>query len=1338
MDAPLSDLLGRSAAIRAVHDQVLRLLERQRDAHRVPPVLIQGETGTGKGLLARLLHRHGPRRDGPFVDVNCAAIPETMLEAEMFGFERGAFTDARRAKPGLLQAAHRGTIFLDEIGLLSEALQAKLLKALEDRTIRRLGSTRDEPIDVWIISATNEDLGRATKGRRFREDLYHRLAVVTVALPPLRDRGNDVELLAEHFLARACADYGLPPKTLSAGARARLAAYAWPGNVRELNNVIERTVLLSEGASITPDMLALPAASAVTTRAAPPTGSSVDDVVREELATALRETGWNISQTAARLGITRNTVRARIAKYQLRADARDAVETPRPTHPVAAPEAAPAPVVPTLRWERRRVMFMKADVIAGDEVPTHVLSRIVQALIDKAQSFGARLEEIRPTGILAVFGLDPGDDAPRAAAHAAVATTRAVERVRAEESPLAFAVRVTLHLAAVGIARVGSQATLDPDSKRDALAVIDNVATLAPEDGVLVTESAARYLARRFELTRVGEVGAYGLRHARERVRAAARGTAAVFVGRERELELLRAMFDATAAGGGTVVAITGEAGLGKSRLLAQFQESLGDRPFRWVEGRCLAHGTAVPYLPIVDLVRSIAGVDEDDRPEHVAGKLGSALARLDLDDANVIIPLWQLLGLSTQRPAAPLAPDAVKAAIFEAIHRLVAALSARGPLVMVVEDLHWIDSLSSELLASLASSVSKRPIMLVTTYRPGYRPPWIDRSYATQLALPSLTRGESRTLVQALMDSAHDDVIDVVLEKAEGNPLFLEELVLTLREQPGHRRDEVPETIHDVIVARIDRLSPEHRRILQAAAVVGRDVPFWLLRAVTDDAPEVLREALAALRLAEFLYDMTFGEDPDHVFKHALTHDVAYATLADTARRDLHRRVVDAIERRHPAQLADHAERLAYHASRGELWSKAVGYWRQAGQRALAHSSHEEAVACFEQALDTLRRLPAARDNQELGVDVRFELRSALLPLGQFTKIVERLQEAQRLAEELGDRLRLGRAFAFLTDYFRQVGDHARGLEAGQRGHALAAAHGDLGLDVTTQIYLAHVFYDTGDFRSSADLLRRTVAAAATVAEHERFGLPYIVSVHARTWLSLCLAELGDFDGAIGRAREAMRIAEAAKHPSSLTSAHVAVGRVFLRRGDIPQALPVLEQGLALCRQGNMRLLFPFLAEGLGLAYAYSNRIAAGLDLLREAQEMHERLRGGAGQALRHASLSQGHLVGGDITAADRFAESAVALARSFGETGYLAYALFQRAEVSAARREATAPEQYRDALMAADKLQMLPLVARCRLGLGVVLGERAEVVAALDLLSTLGMPLWREQAEQALATLR
>ena len=188
---PFEQLLGSGREIAAVREELARLIARPAAAHkRLPSVLITGETGTGKGLVAHLIHERGPRSGATFVDVNCAAIPDTLLEAELFGFERGAFTDARQAKAGLLQVAHRGTIFLDEIGLMPDVLQVKLLKALEDRSVRRLGSTRAEPADAWVLAATSEDLGGAIRARRFREDLYHRLAVVIVHLPPLRERGS--------------------------------------------------------------------------------------------------------------------------------------------------------------------------------------------------------------------------------------------------------------------------------------------------------------------------------------------------------------------------------------------------------------------------------------------------------------------------------------------------------------------------------------------------------------------------------------------------------------------------------------------------------------------------------------------------------------------------------------------------------------------------------------------------------------------------------------------------------------------------------------------------------------------------------------------------------------------------------------------------------------------------------------------------------------------------------------------------------------------------------------------------------------------------------------------
>src|SRR3989475_1122983 len=372
--AVLGGLIGESPGLVAVRTQVEQFLRRQSGSRRLPPVLILGETGTGKGLLARAIHDAGPPAAGPFVAVNCAAIPETLLEAELFGFEQGAFTDARHAKAGLFQTANRGMLFLDEIGLLPESLQAKLLTVLEDRAVRSLGSTRTEVVDVWIITATSEDVKAGARRPRIREDLFHRLAVVTFQLPALRERGQDILTLAAHFLAQTCTDYGLAPKTLADDARAALLAYRWPGNVRELANLMERVTLLTDARRVTADTLELgvprgrPAslphededdASAVRAQETTSLEQAVGEVARARILETLHETHWNISHAADRLGVTRNTLRYRLQKYGLRAPSGMAEPTTlaEPVSLTVEPTSASRAV--NVQWERRHIAVLR-------------------------------------------------------------------------------------------------------------------------------------------------------------------------------------------------------------------------------------------------------------------------------------------------------------------------------------------------------------------------------------------------------------------------------------------------------------------------------------------------------------------------------------------------------------------------------------------------------------------------------------------------------------------------------------------------------------------------------------------------------------------------------------------------------------------------------------------------------------------------------------------------------------------------------------------------------------------------------------------------------------------
>lgn len=295
-------MLGNSAA----HERSLMMAARVIPRPGIT-VLVTGETGTGKELLARAIHYNGPRREAPFVDVNCAAIPEQLLESELFGHEKGSFTGATSAKPGLFEVANRGTIFLDEIGHLPLPLQGKLLRALEHRVIRRVGGTTTMAVDVRVIAATHVQLLEAVRRGEFREDLYYRLNVMQIELPPLRARGGDVVLLANHFLDRFARDYQVPRPELSSAAADRLLAHSWDGNIRELRNVIERSLLLHSGGVIDPDDLAF----RTTSGPQPATGSEIpfpatlSEVNRSAVRAMLERCRGNKSEAARRLAISR-------------------------------------------------------------------------------------------------------------------------------------------------------------------------------------------------------------------------------------------------------------------------------------------------------------------------------------------------------------------------------------------------------------------------------------------------------------------------------------------------------------------------------------------------------------------------------------------------------------------------------------------------------------------------------------------------------------------------------------------------------------------------------------------------------------------------------------------------------------------------------------------------------------------------------------------------------------------------------------------------------------------------------------------------------------------------
>jgi tetratricopeptide (TPR) repeat protein len=682
-------------------------------------------------------------------------------------------------------------------------------------------------------------------------------------------------------------------------------------------------------------------------------------------------------------------------------------------------------------------------------------------------------------------------------------------------------------------------------------------------------------------------------------------------------------------------------------------------------------------------------------------------------------------------------------------------------PLLLVFEDLHWIDSETQAALDMLVESLPTTRVLLLVNYRPEYQHSWGSKTYYTQLRLDPLPEASADVLLQALLgpDPGLLPLTQILIGRTQGNPFFLEESVRTLVETGvlvGERGTyhlaqpfdtlQVPATVQALLAARIDRLAPEDKRLLQTAAVIGTEVPGPLLQAIADTSDEVLYRSLAQLQAAEFLYETSLFPERAYTFKHALTHEVAYDSLLHERRRTLHARIVEALETLAGDRLDDQVERLAQHAQRGEVWEKALAYGRQAGNKARTRSAYREAVVCYEQALIALEHVPASRATTEQAIDLRLGLHSTLNALGEGSgQLLDRLLGAETLAQTLGDQLRLGQVYTATGANFWVAGDVDRAIASCQRALALAVTLGHVGLQAGARLILGYAYYDAGDYLQAVESLERNVATLQGDLRYERFGSNGSVAAQSRAGLSLCYAELGAFTEGLAMAEEGLRIAETVRSPFSLIQACSGVSVVSLRRGEVQRAIPLLERAMGLCQDWHLLLFVPRQAGALGVAYALDGRIAAGLTLIEQGVEQVVARGRTRSLAFLVACLSEAYLLADRLEEARQRAEQALDLAHQYQQRGQQAWALWLLGE-STARQASSEVEpaagRYHEALAMAEALGMRPLQAHCHRGLGIlyvktghVAQARTALATAVDLYRTMDMTFWLPETEVALA---
>ena len=1217
-------LLSQSRVMSDVLAHVRRLVQRVGAGGQLPSVLILGETGTGKTRLAEALHRIGPRKHGPFVDCRLESMPESLAESELFGHEKGAFTGAVGAKRGLFQTASGGTLLLDEIGVASPALQVKLLKAVGDRVVRRVGSTRTEPFDAWILSATNEDLDVAIRERRFREDLYHRLSVLTLRLPPLRERGEDVLLLAHHFLNRTASDYGLGPLALTRAAEAKILAHTWPGNVRELANTVERAALLAESSVIDADALDIrPTAGPGDVPASPPEvrpaeSSTLHDAVRERLQDALDRHGGNISRAARALGIARNTLRAHIRRLDLRTVPTGTAprSRPRDVEPVARPAptrtpseeptaGGPAVEAALPAWQRQLVAFLTVVLEPPPDVTATHLTATLGGLIDKLEPFGGRIREMRPHGLTVLFGVEPLDDLPRRAANAALAAQKAIER--AAVGPLAAVVgRVALHVGECLVAHARGAVGIEPAHEGAARAELDALLAVAPPGAAVVSRSARSLLERRFELVALeGDAGFRLTRHERSGLDVGGRRRSR-FVGRAPELAALEALLVEAERGRGQIVGILGEPGYGKTRLIREFLDALAPRRVTTYEGGCLSYASASPYQPIIEMLRHGFALREEDGAQAVADTVRSAVVALALDADELAPFLLHLLGAPRPERVAGWSPEAIRRQTVEAIRRLVLAGSRQRPLVVVIEDLQWIDRTSEETLAALADIVAGSPLMLLTTYRPGYQPPWAARSNATQFALRPLEHDDSLALVRSVAadDDLTGELSERVLTRAAGVPLFIEELTRALTERPRLADDVIPETVQATLTARLGHLSPPDRALLQTASVIGRDVPATVLAAVAGVIEAPLRESLGRLEQAEFLFETRLASAASYRFKHVLTQEAAYRSLPDDQRRVVHARVAEAMQRVTPEAAERQPELLAHHCTLAGLTAEAIGHWHRGGQRAIQRSANVEAITHLTSGLRLLEADPPgpARDGRELALLLTLTV-ALVARHGYAAEEVERaLARVRSLTESLGDtpelvpvRFGLWRFYASRAELSTAEAFAGQILAAGERARdaqVLVAGHAAAGITAFYRGQLAAAERHLHDVQRLHDPARGAVETAIYSQD---------LGPSALGFLGWTQTLRGQVDRGAAAADLAVERARAGGHPFTLALTLMTAGLVRSERREAAATERHGEELLALSEGQGFGLFSAFGLSLAGYGRFLAGDAAGGLARMRD-----------------------------------------------------------------------------------------------------------------------------------------
>jgi tetratricopeptide (TPR) repeat protein len=959
-------------------------------------------------------------------------------------------------------------------------------------------------------------------------------------------------------------------------------------------------------------------------------------------------------------------------------------------------------------------------------------------MLEAVHHYEGMVNRVMGDGIMALFGapLAHEDHAVRAC-YSALRMQQTIARYAEEVRRIHGApitIRVGINSGEIVVSSINNDLYMDYTVVGQTAHLASRMEQMAMPGSVLAAANTIQLVEGYVEAKSLGEMTIKGLVQPvevfeiteggieRTRLQAAASRGLTPFVGRELEVRQLTQALDYARSGHGQVVAVVGEPGMGKSRLIHEFVHSHRTEDCLILETNSASYGHAASYLPVIELLRHYYfKINQRDNAKSIREKVTEKILALDPLLQDVIPALLDLLdALDAGHPFQSLDPLQHRQHTYQAITRLLLRENHVQPVVAVFEDLHWNDSLTLGLLNEIIVNARDARLLLLVTYRPEFHDDWKGRPNYRNLRLEPLESESLATLLESLLgsDPALDSLKSFVLDRSGGNPFFVEELVRTLVDRKvleGTRQNyrvtkpisgnEIPPTVQAVLAARIDALPQAEKRLLQEAAVIGHDVPLSLLKEISSLPDSELRGVLSNLQTAEFVFPTQLFPDLQYSFKHALTHDVAYAGLRSERRREIHQRVVLAIEDVYAGRISEQVERLADHALRGGLQEKAVTYLRQAGAKAVDREAYPEAVILFEQALDALAHLPESDEAIRTAIDIRFDIRNVLQPLGDRNRIATRLREAEQLADRIGDRQRNGWVQSYLTEQFWMLGQYKDSIAAGERALAVAESLSDLPLQVVTNLPLGLAHHTRGDYKKARDCFGWNAVHLEGNLASQRFGMFVLPAAFARSFIAWGLADTGQFSEAFNIGEDALRIAENASHPFSCGYAHLGLGVVALRQGNLRRALRSFERALAAGAFADSPVGYAYVALHFGVALALAGRANEGIPILEQSIELAESKGFVARHSLRLAYVSEAYLSLGRESEAWNAATRALELARKHGERANEAYSLRMLGEVDLYRGNLDDARNWlAQGVTLAEELGMRPLEANCHKGLANV----------------------------------